>query len=195
MAPDLTMLQRRVDAFGAQLRTVRDDQWSLPTPCSEWTVRQLANHIASGGTILPMLLAGATAEEVMAHRMAHRDDDVLGDDPMSAYERCTAAELSAFAEPGALERIVHHPRAGDIPGSVLLGLRVTDILLHSWDLARALGADDTLDADAVAAAWSMLEPMAPMIATGGAFGTGPSGNVGADAPLQTRLLDLSGRRP
>jgi len=90
---------------------------------------------------------------------------------------------------------VHHPTAGDIPAEVFLGFRTTDNLLHAWDLARAIGGDETLDPHVVAVAWAALEPMTPIIATVGAFGTGPSGTVDAAAPLQTRLLDLSGRRP
>ena len=78
---------------------------------------------------------------------------------------------------------------------MLLGFRTGDNLLHTWDLARAVGGDETLDPGAVEAVWAVLEPMAPMIPSIGVFGSGPSGSVGADAPLQTRLLDLSGRRP
>ena len=78
---------------------------------------------------------------------------------------------------------------------MLLAFRIGDNLLHAWDLARACGFDETLDADAVAATWAALEPMAPMIPSIGVFGSGPSGSVGADAPIQVRLLDLSGRRP
>ena len=82
-----------------------------------------------------------------------------------------------------------------MPGSTLLGFRTADNLLHAWDLARAVGGDEALDPDLVTVVWARLEPMAPVVATLGVFGTGPSGTVGADAPLQERLLDLSGRRP
>jgi uncharacterized protein (TIGR03086 family) len=191
MAADVTTLERAAADFEVRLRQVRDDQWSLPTPCSEWTVRELANHVVNGGRMASRLLDGATAAEVVASF----DPDALGDDPVAAFEDSSAAEAGAFAEPGALDRIVHHPGAGDVPGAMLLGFRTGDNLLHAWDLARACGLDETLDADAVAATWAALEPMAPMIPSFGVFGSGPSGLVGADAPLQVRLLDLSGRRP
>ena len=119
---------------------------------------------------------------------------VLGADPVAAWKHSSAVELAAFAEPGALDRTVHHP-VGDVPAEVFLGFRINDYLLHAWDLARATGGDETLDPDAVAVAWVDLEPMAPIIASVGIVGTGPSGTVDADAPLHTRLLDLSGRRP
>ena len=191
MADELTNLQRAIDGFGARLRLVGDDQWALPTPCSEWTVRELANHVVNGGYMAERMLGGATADEVVASF----DPDALGASPVAAFEASSAAEGEAFAEPGALDRVVHHPGAGDVPGSMLLAFRIGDNLLHAWDLARACGFDETLDADAVAATWAALEPMAPMIPSIGVFGSGPSGSVGADAPIQVRLLDLSGRRP
>jgi uncharacterized protein (TIGR03086 family) len=191
VADELLILLRAADDFGARLRQVSDDQWTLPTPCSEWTVRDLANHVVNGGRMSAQLVHGATADEVVGAF----DADALGPAPVAAFEASSAAEGEAFAEPGALDRVVHHPGAGDVPGSMLLAFRIGDNLLHAWDLARACGFDETLDADAVAATWAALEPMAPMIPSIGVFGSGPSGSVGADAPIQVRLLDLSGRRP
>mgnify|MGYP001162074968 CR=1 FL=1 len=191
MAIDLTTLQAAIDDFGTRLRQVRDDQWELPTPCTEWSVRDLANHLVNGGRMAALLLHGATGDEVIASF----DVDALGTDPMAAFEASAATETAAFAEPGALERTVHHPGAGDIPGAMLLGFRVGDNVLHAWDLARAVGLDETLDADVVAATWAALEPMADVMPATGVFGEGPSGTVGADAPVQRRLLDLAGRRP
>jgi len=190
MADDLAVLQRAIDDFGTRLRQVGPDQWALPTPCGDWTVRQLANHLVNGGRMTVQLLHGANADEVIAAF----DDNAVGDDPVAAFEASSAAEAQAFAEPGALDRTVHHP-AADMPGAMLLGFRTGDNLLHAWDLARACRLDETLDADAVASTWAALEPMAPMIPSIGVFGSGPSGTVGDDAPMQVRLLDLSGRRP
>ena len=86
--------------------------------------------------------------------------DQLGTDPVDARRRSVADERATFAEPGALERTVHHP-AGDMPGAMLLGLRTTDNLLHAWDLARAVGGDEALDPDLVTLVWSRLEPTGP----------------------------------
>jgi uncharacterized protein (TIGR03086 family) len=186
---DLAAHRTATEEWGTRLRQVRDDQWSLATPCTAWTVRDLANHVVAGNEMSGLLLDGADAATVKA-RLA---GDHLGADPVAAWKHSSAVELAAFAEPGALDRTVHHP-VGDVPAEVFLGFRINDYLLHAWDLARATGGDETLDPDAVAVAWASLEPMAPIIATIGMFGTGPSGTVAADAPFQTRLLDLSGRR-
>jgi uncharacterized protein (TIGR03086 family) len=189
--PDLDTLDRARAGFGEMLAGVSPDQWARPTPCEGWTVRDLVNHVVLGGRMTARLLHGASAEDVTALF----GTDMLGDDPTTAFAGSSAEERDAFAEPGSLDRIVHHPGAGDVPGALLLGFRIGDHLLHTWDLARAVGADEALDPGAVETVWAVLEPMAPMIPSIGVFGTGPSGSVGEDAPLQTRLLDLSGRRP
>ena len=90
---------------------------------------------------------------------------------------------------------MHHPAAGDVPGLTLYEFRTSDYLLHSWDVARATGGDESLDEGLVLLTWQGMQPMAPFIADIGMFGTGPSGTVAEDAPLQQRLLDLTGRRP
>jgi uncharacterized protein (TIGR03086 family) len=83
---------------------------------------------------------------------------------------------------------------GDVPAAQLLGYRVTDLTLHGWDLARAVGGDESIDAELAEFVLAGLLPMAPVIAKIGVFGDGPSGSVGDDAPVQVRLLDFSGRR-
>ena len=105
------------------------------------------------------------------------------------------AELARFNREGAVTMTVHHPAAGDIAGQTLLEFRTTDYVLHTWDLARATGGDERLPHDLVSSVWEALQWMAPFIAKTGVYGDGPSGTPGDDAPLQTRLLDLSGRRP
>ena len=84
---------------------------------------------------------------------------------------------------------------GDLPGSAVLGFRIGDLTLHAWDLATAVGGTEELPEALVEKVWADLEPLSDNIATIGIFGDGPSGDVPEDAPLQTRLLDLVGRRP
>ena len=100
----------------------------------------------------------------------------------------------ALGDSAVDERVCQHP-AGDMPGAQLRNFRIGDLLVHQWDLARATGGDEALDADVVQLVWDDISPMAPVIAQLGVFGDGPSGTVPADAPLHVRLLDLMGRRP
>jgi len=146
--------------------------------------------MAVGATMTRQLLAGeiwtrdAVVEEVSS-----------APDLKVEWEWRTSEERAGFAATGALGRTIAHPVMGEIPCSQFLGMRVGDALLHSWDLARAISADDQLDPELVAEVWAGMSPMAGFIGKSGFFGSGASGAVGQDASLQTRLLDLSGRRP
>lgn len=184
-------LDRARGEFDKRLRAVRSDQRDDPTPCEGWTVRTLVHHVVGANRMSVKLLAGAPTDEAV---MAMVGDDVLGDDPVAAFVESADAQDAAFRAPGAMEATCHHA-IGDIPGEMLFGFRVSDLTLHSWDLARAIGADEELDPELVALLWERMEPMGPVLGSLGLFGTGPSGSVGADAPLQHRLLDVSGRRP
>jgi len=176
-------VRRRLESVGAQ-------QWDLPTPCQGWSVRDLVLHMAVGATVSHQILAG---EEWT--REAVTEEVSSAEDLKAEWDWRTAEERAGFSAPGALDRRVAHPVMGDIPCTRFLGMRVGDALLHAWDLARAVGADDQLAPGLVAEVWAGMSPMAGFIGKSGFFGSGPSGEVGESAPLQKRLLDLSGRRP
>jgi uncharacterized protein (TIGR03086 family) len=173
-----------------RLVLISPEQWNLPTPCDEWDVRGLVNHIVTSNTTGTMLLHGASREETAAII----GDYLLGDDPIEAFTRTAAEQAAAFRAPGVLEQVVHHP-ALDMSGMQLLDFRIGDNAIHEWDLARAIHADEALDLDLVTFVWNSLEPISDPLVASGAFGAGVSAEVDADAPLQTRLLDLCGRRP
>jgi uncharacterized protein (TIGR03086 family) len=173
-----------------RLESVDADQWVLPTPCEGWLVVDLVQHMAVGATMSCQIVAGEPWR-----REAVSAEVSSAPDLKAEWEWRTTEERAAFAAPGALDRTVAHPRVGAISCMQFLGMRVGDALLHSWDLARAIGADDELDTELVALVWAQMSAMAASLGTSGVFGSGPSGQVGEDAPLQARLLDLSGRRP
>lgn len=70
---------------------------------------------------------------------------------------------------------------------------IGDVLIHTWDLARATGLDEQLDADEVALLLSRMQPMDEMMRKGSAFG--PKVEVPADADVQTQLIAFTGRQP
>ena len=179
-------LERRLDAIGAE-------QWDRPTPCSDWTVRELVAHLTGGAQMAVVLLDGASRDDAVAQVRAWHVPGADGE-AVAAFRVAADAQDAALRAPGALERTCHHP-AGDVPGAQLLRFRIGDMTVHSWDLARAIGADEGLDAELVEDVYTSMLPMAPFIATVGVFGSGPSGTVADAAPAQQRLLDLSGRRP
>ena len=186
---NLELLELATATFADRLAAVGADQWDLPTPCDEWSVRDLVGHVVGGSAMAVALAEGASMEDAIA---VFTGTD-LADDATAQFAAVGAEQLAALSVDGMPEQIVHHPM-GDIPGEMLLGFRIGDLTIHSWDLARATGGDETLPDALVEATWASLSPMAPMIGSTGVFGEGPSGGA-ADAPLQAQLLDLAGRRP
>jgi len=163
------------------------DRWAAPTPSQGWDVRALVNHLVSGNLWAAELARGRTIAEV-GDRL---DGDVLGADPLGAYDSSAEAAAAAFEGPGALEA----PCAvsyGPVPGTVYAGHRFIDVLVHGWDLATATGQDAGIDPDLVAACMAVAAPQAPMLKASGMFGTEVAPPAGADP--QTRLLALLGRR-
>jgi uncharacterized protein (TIGR03086 family) len=188
MTDVLRLLQRGIADFGRAVHTVGADQWSAPTPCTEWDVRALVNHLAVEHLWVPPLLAGKTVAEVGDAF----DGDRLGDDPVAAWDAAAAGSTAGFAEPGALDRTVHLSY-GDRPARDYCREMVLDLVVHSWDLARAIGADEHVDPDLVELAYGHIAPIVHLWQDAGIFA--PPVPVPDDADLQTRLLALTGRRP
>jgi uncharacterized protein (TIGR03086 family) len=194
-------LPRVHDEFEHRLRMVRDDQWAAPTPCEGWSVRDLVNHVVAGAQVYTALLDGCSAEVAATFYTGNTtagdftNDDILGDDPpLATYRSAAEAVTDAFQAPGALDRMCHY-LARDMPGGFLLAIRINDTLVHTWDLARAIGADEALPHDLVEVAWQVVEPLLPRLRPDNGFKRGASGRYGDDAPLQMRWLDAQGRRP
>lgn len=131
------------DEFARRLRLIGPDDWRRPTPCSEWDVRALVHHVVGANVRYQLLLHGAPTEQVEAMRTV----DHLGDDALASFVATADRVVACFHEDGALERIAHHA-TGDRTGRELLSMRILDATIHAWDLARAIGADETLDDDA-----------------------------------------------
>lgn len=184
------MLNQARAEFESRLEHVEDHHWDLPTPCDGWSVRDLTAHLIGGAKMSQMLLDGAERDDALNVLFALKIDG----DPKAAFRQATDDQAAAFEAPGAAEALCHHPLR-DMPGSEFIWLRVRDTTAHAWDLARALGLDETLNADLVGAIWPQVEPVAPLLGQSGMFGTGASGTVDATAPIQERLLDALGRRP
>ena len=182
----MTLLEQTTKAFAERLQGVSDEGWGAPTPCAEWDVRTLVNHVVNELLWVPPLVEGQTIADV-GDRF---DGDVLGDDPKKAYAGAMAGALAAAGAPGAGERIVHLS-FGDMPGSEYLTQIMADVTIHSWDLARGAGQDDALDSGLVDAVYAYMEPQADAWRAAGAFG--PAVTVAADADTQTKLLALTGR--
>lgn len=184
----IALYGRAIDEFGRRVRAVRDDQWHLPTPDEGWTVRDLVQHLVSEERWAPLLIAGATLEEV-GDRF---DRDLLGDDPKAAWEVAARGALDAVQADGVLSRTVH-VSFGEISGEEYLSQLTGDHTVHAWDLARAIGADERLDPELVEFAITAFIPDLDTWRAAGIFG--PAVAVPPTASRQAQLLGLTGRKP
>lgn len=177
---------RALDDVGRYVAGIADDQWTLPTPCDGWTVHELVNHIVGGNLWAAELGRGRTIADVGSAL----DGDMLGTDPVGAYQRSAEYSAATFAAPGALDS----PCAvsyGPVPGSVYAGHRFIDVLIHGWDLATATGQPTDLDPELVDACWEVIRPQLSLLQGSGMFGSQQQDR--ADGTPQTRLLAALGR--
>lgn len=184
---DSNQYRRALLSTGRIVVGVRPEDLPKPTPCKDWDVRLLLNHIIGGNKMFAEVARGGRvdASGVM-------DDHTLPD-PGSNYLASADDVLAAWAEPGALERRVHMP-FGDIPGSAAVSIHFLDIVVHGWDLARATGQDTTIEADLAAEALDISHGLlSPELRATGVFG--PEVPVSDDHPLHDRLVAFMGRRP
>jgi len=179
--------RRAVEEFGRRMDAVRDDQWGNTTPCTDWNVRALVNHVVSEDRWVVPLLAGRTIDEVGSSL----DGDLLGDDPKASWKQTHSDALDAVAGDGVTERIVSLSR-GPTPAEVYLREVAADNVIHAWDLAMGTDGDAALDPELVEFAFAFYEPQAEIWRQFGAFGAEVV--VPAEADRQTKLLGMVGRK-
>ncbi len=183
----LDLLQRTAAEYRTRIAAVPADRWGDPSVCDGWTVRAVADHVVGGNRVAVGLLDGLSMEDAVAAAIAATVDG----DAVELFDDTMAAQLAAFAAPGALERIVHHP-SGDIPGAAFAGLRAGDLLLHGWDLARSTGGDEALTADLAEVIYGLYLPSVERARAFGIFADSAT-VVTDDEPIAHRLLVLTGR--
>ena len=181
------MFVRAVAEFDARVGQIGDHQWQAPTPDEDWSVRDLVNHLAGEDLWAPPLLAGSTIAE-LGDRF---EGDVLGAEPKAAWTAASAAAVQAVEAHGAMDRIVHLS-FGDLPGSEYTLQLFADHLIHAWDLARAIGADEGLDEELVASCATWFKAVEEAYRSAGVIAA-PASAPG-DADPQTLLLARFGRR-
>ncbi|MET9517529.1 TIGR03086 family metal-binding protein [Streptomyces sp. NPDC002994] len=184
--PLLTRHSEALALFGGHVHAVRENQWQAPTPCTDWSVRDLVNHLTVEQLWVPPLVTEQrTIDEVDI------EGDVLGDDPVAVWDRAAADAREALAAPGALERTVELSY-GQTTCAAYCAQMVSDLVVHAWDLARAIGADERLPEDLVNFTVREVGPYSADLEKSGLFAAPVEPPPGAD--VQTKLLALLGRR-
>jgi uncharacterized protein (TIGR03086 family) len=181
-----SLFGRSLERFGKLVHDVPADGWGSPTPCTEWDVRALVHHLVGEVAWVLPLLGGKSVADV-------GDDlsgDLLGDDPVASWDAGAGEALAAVNAGGAMERVIHLTRR-DVSGANYTFEVFNDLAIHGWDLARAIGGDETIDDDMVAIIDERTRPMIAELKASGSYGDDVVPPEGADA--QTRLLAMFGR--
>lgn len=178
-----TDLTTALDAVGRLVEDVRDDQWPAPTPCTEWTVRDLVNHLVGMNMVFTAMLTDQPPPA--------RGSDQVGDDPAGAYRRSGQALIEAFSLPGVLDRTITGP-LGAATGAERLKIRISDLLSHGWDLAQATDQRADLPEDLSERSLAFLRVQLETMPRTGRFD--PAQPVADDAPALDRLAAFVGRK-
>jgi uncharacterized protein (TIGR03086 family) len=180
---------RALDRLGAVVDAVPPDRWDDPTPCPDWSARQLVGHLVDAQRqVLAMVGDDGPRPPVNDPRELAA---LAGPDPASSWRRAhegTTATLAGVS-PAASVATPLGPRTVE----QLLGLALVEPVVHSWDLARATGQPADLDPGAVRALLPGVLALGTQLQGSGMYG--PAVPVPDDAPAQDRLLAALGRGP
>lgn len=187
-----TSFDRAIASTAEIVKGTTASQLGAPTPCAEWDVRALLNHVI--GTL--WLADGLFADQEPRYLMVPGglpSADLAGHDPVAAYAEASSSALASAGAGDALTR-VHVTPLGEMPGPALAGFTTLDILMHGWDLAKATGQPADLDGRLAAHVLQFAEQTlaAP---ESRASRIGPPIAVAADAPVTERLAAFLGRQP
>lgn len=168
------------EGFTERVAAVTDTDWARPSPCGDWVARDIVGHVITTassfvGRVGLELPAGPSVE----------------DDPLGAWEVARDGIQSVLDDPATAGHEFDSPMGTTTVERFIGMFGVGDVLVHTWDLARATGLDERLDPDEVRRLYALMEPNDEMMRQGGAFG--PRVPVGPDADEQTQLLAFSGR--
>lgn len=174
---------RKVTAdFTARAHAVPDDGWDRPAPCEGWVARGIVRHMVDTAGFFG---GGAGVEMPKGPS--------VDDDPVAAWEGVREATLAALEDPEVAEREFESPMGQTTLDSMIARFGVADVLIHTWDLSRAVGLHETLDPDEVQRVYELMLPNDEMLRQGTAFG--PKVDVPDDADQQMKLIAFTGRRP
>lgn len=180
-------LHRRAgDDLGRTVTLIGDGQWHVPTPCTEWDVRDLLHHIAWSNLWVAPLCEGRDLADVAPALRG----DVLGEDPIGVTVRSIEEASAAFERAG--DGTIVQLSRGPSPAGVYCFERMNDLVVHHWDLARAIGEEVHLEPECMEVALEGFRPMERSLRESGELG--PRVVVADDADLQTRYLAFFGRR-
>ena len=181
MSPAQERYRLTAGAFDARVQATPPDSWNGQSPCTEWRARDVVAHVVDNHRRLIAEVAGVESEAMTAD-----------EDPKAAWTSAYATMSELTKDPEAMALSVEGPM-GPMPLEQMIPQFVCmDMLVHTWDLARAVGGDERLDEESVQGAYEALKPMDAMIRQPNVFGPKLDPPPGAD--VQTEFLYFLGRR-
>jgi uncharacterized protein (TIGR03086 family) len=181
-------LRPGAEAITTLIAGMSPEQIDNTTPCDDWTVRELLNHVVGGAH----MFAGAFTGQAPAGHDGHDGPvDLLGGDPAAAWQGAMEAFEAGVDSPGALDNMVPMPW-GPTPGTIVYEILKFDVLVHAWDLAKATGQQVALPDEMVEGTIAVAKQfISPELRASGAFGPEVEAPAGA-SPIE-RLAAFSGR--
>ena len=181
MPNPVELYQTATKATQRLIASVKPDQLESATPCSEWDVKALIDHLIGGAAFFSAGLAGEEPS-----------DPPHADSLAEAYGILAAKVVEVAGNPSNLERQIPTPFGEMSGGEVLFGAFM-DTVVHGWDLAKATGQDTSLSAEHVEILSQAFGPQMDGLRQSGLFGAEVS--VGSDASSQDKLIGMMGRQP
>jgi uncharacterized protein (TIGR03086 family) len=176
--------RRVAGRFTQRATEMTAEKWELPAPCEGWVARDVVRHLVEW---MPAFLADAGGPRVVV-------GSSVDDDPVGAWMSLNQAIQGLLDDPAKCATEIAHPRAGTHRLDEAVDRFFTgDVLVHTWDLARAGGLDESLDPDVVHDMLVGMDPLDDILRASGQYG--PKVAVPADADEQTRLIAFTGRQP
>jgi uncharacterized protein (TIGR03086 family) len=175
--------RRIADQFTARVDAVPDDAWDRPAPCEGWVARDVVRHLVEWVPGFFGTYAGIRFPDLPS----------VDTDPRAAWAGLDAALRALLDDPEVAAKQFDAPPGPTTVEDAVLAFCAGDVLVHTWDLARATGLDERLDPDEVHRALVGMEPLDEVLRQSGHYG--PRVAVPDDADEQTRLIAFTGRRP
>ena len=188
---DILDLFERGTAWTQEKMAGAADKLDVSTPCDDWNVRKLLDHMLDAQQ---MFAAGAAGGTVAPPAAGYTPPDLVGDDPAAQYEEARKATLHAYSQAGALDGMVKGSQ-GDVPAMMIVGIAFCDQLTHGWDLAKATGQDETIPDDLASAAFALMDGRIGDDARGPGRNVKAAVPVGDDASVADKLIAYLGRDP
>lgn len=181
-------IERVASQLQGYVDQVQDSHMELPTPCDEWDVRALLDHVTTGGKLFAVCIRdGSCPDETLTVLMT---EDQVGNDPSASF-RASVSEFLDAARQADGDAVVATPW-GQMPVSVVMDIAVADLTIHTIDLARAIDADlDGFDFELLGRADELAQRYFPAEGRDGMFAAPTAVDASAHPALQ--LSAFAGR--